>query len=207
MHCIRTITPWSVQGNADTIKQLAQQQPTKCIHNVLLHTNQANTCCTLTSSIVKMHQHRLKQATGSKYAQFVLSSGRHCPNTQAVSHLRCQLALRITILPSICRAATTTFHRHVGMLSKLKTEVLEEKTNMHALQHKHTAVQRITCAQIRTPTQLPIGKKQHKVRRVCVAMLGADLGWSVCVSDRIQQNIIHNTVFARMMSRVVITMA
>ena len=43
MHCIRTITPWSAQGNADTIKQLAQQQPTKCIHNVLLHTNQADT--------------------------------------------------------------------------------------------------------------------------------------------------------------------
>ena len=165
MHCIRTITPWSVQGNADTIKQLAQQRPTKCIHNVLLRTNQANTCCTLTSSIVCIN--RLKQATGSKYAQFVLSSGRHCPNTQAVSHLRCKLALRITILPSICRAATTTFHRHVGMQPKLKTEVLKKNTNIHAWQHKHTAVQRITRAQIRTVTQLPIGKATQSATGLC----------------------------------------
>ena len=71
----------------------------------------------------------------------------------------------------------------------------------------NTAVQRITCAQIRTVTQLLIGKKQHKVRRLCLAMLGVDLGWSVCVSDGIQHNIIHDTIFARMMSRLVIKMA
>ena len=42
MHGIRTFKPWSAQGNANTIKQLAL--PTKCIHNVLLHTNKANMC-------------------------------------------------------------------------------------------------------------------------------------------------------------------
>ena len=33
-------------------------------------------------------------------------------------------------------------------------------------------------------------------------MLGVDLGWSVCVSDGIQHNIIHNTVFARMIIKM-----
>ena len=39
--------------------------------------------------------------------------------------------MRITILISICRAATTTLHRHVSMQPKLKTKALEKCKNNH----------------------------------------------------------------------------